>query len=301
MNDSNKVTIRCGAKFFRFINDQLEIIRIKKIDSKDNKERVKYFTEDKELKSMSYDYLMKNYEMLAPDGMIIITVVGTNAADDVIVGLSNFKNLSQEPDVICRQGIADVFTNITNKDEGTLYIGCSVSKSTCPVDIDYKWVYSCQCIKGNPLSILVYLDDTLDDILSLFSTKRYDQVLKDSAKSIIEQFSKFNIVGAKETLKELLAENNFMYDFRKLFGIIEVPFHIDSESDQLDDHNWLFLESELKANIMETYLIQYSREINLKSIARDYKLISSAIDGFDKVYICGYDVSDNKYVPRTIM
>ena len=43
--------IYCGSKFFRFVNDQLEIVRVYKVDEK--KQAAKYFTADKEKKSMS--------------------------------------------------------------------------------------------------------------------------------------------------------------------------------------------------------------------------------------------------------
>ena len=51
---------------------------------------------------------------------------------------------------------------------------------------------------------------------------------------------------------------------------------------------------------METYVVEYSREIDLSKINRKFMLIASAQDGFDKVYICGYDIADGKYLPRTM-
>jgi len=80
---------------------------------------------------------------------------------------------------------------------------------------------------------------------------------------------------------------------------MELPFHINEEMEGLDINNTLFLENELKVNIMETYLVKYSKEINLKEIKRDYILATSIADGCKDIYIVGYDPADGKYIPRT--
>lgn len=290
--------IYCGSKFFRFVNDQLEIVRVYKVDEK--KQAVKYFTADKEKKSMSVDYLLNNYKRLAPDGMIIISVVMTGEVRDVIVALKNLRtNVGNLPDVVCRQGIYDVFSHITNKEENNIYVGISMSQETCPADINFQDTLACTSKKDDSeLPIFVYLDDSLDEILSLFSSKKYDDAIKECSLSLKGSIEGKNIIGTTMSLRELLEHNNFMYDFRKCFKIMEIPFHIDAESEQLSNENILYMEKEMQKNIMETYIIEYSREIDLKSIKRDYVLIVSAADQFDKVYICGYDTTDGKYVQR---
>lgn len=290
--------IYCGSKFFRFIDDQLEIVRVYKVDEK--KQAVKYFTANKEKKSMSVDYLLNNYKRLAPDGMIIISVVMTGEVRDVIVALKNLRtNVGNLPDVVCRQGIYDVFSHITNREESNVYVGISISQDTCPADINFQDTLACTSKKDDSeLPIFVYLDDSLDDILSLFSSKRYDDAIKECSLSLQGSIKDKNVIGTTMTLRELLEYNNFMFDFRKCFKIMEVPFHIDAESEQLSNENILYMEKEMQINIMETYIIEYSREIDLRSIKRDYVLVVSAADKFDKVYICGYDAADGKYVQR---
>ena len=290
--------IYCGSKFFRFVDDQLEIVRVYKVDEK--KQAVKYFTANKEKKSMSVDYLLNNYKRLAPDGMIIISVVMTGEVRDVIVALKNLRtNVGNLPDVVCRQGIYDVFSHITNRDENNVYVGISISQDTCPADINFQDTLACTSKKDDSeLPIFVYLDDSLDDILSLFSSKRYDDAIKECSLSLQGSIKEKNIIGTTMSLRELLEHNNFMYDFRKCFKIMEVPFHIEVESEQLSNENILYMEKEMQINIMETYIVEYSREIDLKSIKRDYVLVVSAADKFDKVYICGYDAADGKYVQR---
>lgn len=292
------VKIYCGSKFFRFVNDQLEMIRVYKVD--DKKQQVRYFTAEKEKKSMSVDYLLNNYKRLAPDGMIIVSVVMTGEVRDVIIALKNLRtNVGNLPDVVCRQGIYDVFSHITNRDENTIYVGISMSQDSCPADINFQDTLACTSKKDDSeLPIFVYLDDSLDEILSLFSHKRYDDAIKECSLSLKGSIKDKNIIGTTMSLRELLEYNNFMYDFRRCFKIMELPFHIDAETEGLSQENILYMEKELQVNIMETYVMEYSREIDLKSIKRDYMLVVSAADKFDKVYICGYDATDTKYVQR---
>lgn len=295
---SETVKIYCGSKFFRFVNDQLEMIRVYKVD--DKKQQVRYFTAEKEKKSMSVDYLLNNYKRLAPDGMIIVSVVMTGEVRDVIIALKNLRtNVGNLPDVVCRQGIYDVFSHITNRDENTIYVGISMSQDSCPADINFQDTLACTSKKDDSeLPIFVYLDDSLDEILSLFSHKRYDDAIKECSLSLKGSIKDKNIIGTTMGLRELLEYNNFMYDFRRCFKIMELPFHIDAETEGLSQENILYMEKELQVNIMETYVMEYSREIDLKSIKRDYMLVVSAADKFDKVYICGYDTTDTKYVQR---
>ena len=232
--------------------------------------------------------------------MIIISVVMTGEVRDVIVALKNLRtNVGNLPDVVCRQGIYDVFSHITNKEENNIYVGISMSQETCPADINFQDTLACTSKKDDSeLPIFVYLDDSLDEILSLFSSKKYDDAIKECSLSLKGSIEGKNIIGTTMSLRELLEHNNFMYDFRKCFKIMEIPFHIDAESEQLSNENILYMEKEMQKNIMETYIIEYSREIDLKSIKRDYVLVVSTADQFDKVYICGYDTTDGKYVQR---
>lgn len=298
MTETSHAKIYCGSKFFRFINDELDIVRVYKVDEK--KQVVKYFTATKEKKSMSIDYLLNNYKRLSPDGMIIISVVMTGEVRDVIIALKNLKtNVGNLPDVVCRQGIFDIFSQIANREENDVYVGVSISQESCPVDIKFEDILACTSKKDDSeIPIFVYLDDSLEDILSLFSHKRYDDAIKECSASLKGSFADKNIIGTTGSLRELLEHNNFMFDFRKCFKIMEVPFHIDAESEALTQENILYMEHELKVNIMETYIAEYSREIDLKSIKRDYVLVTSAADKFDKIYICGYDAADGKYVQR---
>jgi hypothetical protein len=94
-----------------------------------------------------------------------------------------------------------------------------------------------------------------------------------------------------------------MYDFRKCFGIIELPYPIEGKDeygdlDHLTFNNVVFLEDMIKQNIMASYVVKYTREIDLRTIKREYILATSAAENHRNIYIVGYDTSDNEYVPQ---
>lgn len=285
---ANKIhKIYTGSKFYRYNEgcDEPEVIRIRNIDY--DKGIVKYFDSNNKKNKMSYDDLTNKFKMLAPDGLISFSIVQVDKNPDVIVALKafpkkeeDFKKMNDLPYAICRQMVADFFTN--NFDPDDIILGVSVTQDTCPANIDFNLMLACTALYFSKM-VAVYLDDTLEVILSLFDNSRFDSVFEELEKTYP------NTKGIVNSLEVLLRTNNFMYDFRKCFNIIEVPFKIDEESEALSIINIDYLSRELKVNIVETYLVRYSRTIDFSKIRRDYVLVASAQDGFDKVYLVGYD------------
>lgn len=298
----NDIKIYTGSKFFRYLEDENgvqipDVIRIISADPIKNK--IRYFDNDNKKQITTYEYLIENYKMLKADGMIIFTIVSVGQANDVMVALKDFARIGDPlPYAVCRQSIHDFF----GEHNKNISVGVSVSQDTCPANIDFRSVMICEPTKDQySKSIVIYLDDTLDDIFKFIKTTKFDNTLV-ALKQTVEREGLFNsrdkILGYCTTLRELLELNNFMYDFRKCFNIVEVPYHIDDSKDVLDMDNILYLEKEFKMNIMETYMIKYTKEIDLKTIKRDYLLISSAADLYKNVYIVGYDRADGDYIPR---
>lgn len=284
--------IYSGSKFYRYLDgqDHPDIIRLLNIDY--DKGIVKFLDSEGNKSKNTYDYISKNFKMLAPDGLIVVSHVNMpDGNQDVIVALKAFPKSDEEwntvsdmPYAICRQMSADVFGSTFDVENPI--IGISISQDSCPANVDYRVMLACTGLNYSRM-IAVYLDDTLDKILSLFDNKIFDKVFE----TIIHP-RWGDTKGCCRSLEELLRMNNFMYDFRKCFGIKELPFEItedDVKSEQLDELNTNFLENELKVNIAETYLIEYSRDIDFSKFKRKYVLVSSADNGFSKVYIVGYD------------
>lgn len=290
-----------GSKFFRFLEDreEPEIIRIFNVINKDKeeeKQKVTYLDKNNVKHHMNLSYLLDNYKLLKIDGTLMISIVTLLGAPDVVVALQKADAISNGPFAICRQRVSDVFSNNLIKYEHENWVGVSVNTDTCPANIDFRNFLLCEKLDYS-ISIAIYIDDKLEDILKLFSNTRFDNALKKCKKFLGAENP--NYLGVCESIEELLRANNFMFDFRKCFGIQEIPFSIDPNSEKLSVENTLFLEGELKANIMETYVIKYDKGIDLKSIKRDYLLVSSAQDKFNNLYIVGYDTYDGPYVKRT--
>ena len=305
--DIKNLLNKIGAKFYKYNDgeEEPEVIRICKVD--EIKKIIKVTDNHNGKRQISLDTLESEYRQLSPDGILNISIVKNRNVSDVIVSLGRFvynEHDNNLPYAVCRQLICDVFGNYAAMSKkvydfgNNVYTGMSISQDTCPVNVNFKDVLLCDKLVENK-SFLVYRDDTLDDILELITTKKYDSILRNlkelSKSTDLGTFNPGDIpTGFCETFKELLVSNNFMYDFRKAFHIMEVPYHIDGTFDCLDEPNILYLENELKIGILETYMIKYTREIDLRTIVRDYMMISSAADDFKEIYIVAFDKINTK-------
>lgn len=293
--------ITTGTKFFRFTEgmQEPEVVRVYKTNEETNE--VFFITDKKEKYRCDYNKFIKRYSKLKPDGMIMFTIVEVDDIDDVIVSLDRLPSKYEDslPFAVCRQSVYDFFSNIdTNREE--MWVGVSCNRENCPANIDFKDVLTCTNMKyNNP--VVVYIEDTLEDILGLFKHKKFDNTLRMLKEKSLSRFTNSIVMGYEETLKELLEANNFMFDFRKCFDIVEVPHPINPESEGLSIENILFLENEYQFNILETYLIPYSRDIDFSEIKRNYMIVASAADKYEKLYVVGYDKADGDYVPRKLV
>lgn len=290
--------INKGTKFFKYNEDsEPEVIRVRYVDKV--RDKVKYTDSNNEKKYMSFKEFKENYRMLRPDGIVNIITAKVDNVTDVIVTVAKLDNSNRDiPFAVCRQYIYDVFSNMTNnKIYSNPIIGVSISEKTCPANVNFRDVLSCTGMKDF-ITLSVYLDDTLDDIIGLANQSKYNSILRTSAEYTSINLLRPNTTGLCYTLRELLENNNFIYDFRQCFDVVEVPYHIDPNSDMLSMDNLLYIEDMIKQNIMATYVIKYSKEIDLREIRREYMLVSSSADKYQDVYIVGYDTSDNDYVKR---
>lgn len=276
-----------GLKLYKFHEgkDTPEIIRV--LDICEDKKRIEYMRSDGEVKKMTFKEA-RSYKILAPDGLLIFFTPKVANDTDAAVALTQFpksgismKTNECEPYAICRQLSVDVFSTISNG--GNMVYGTSISKDTCPSNMNFRMFFDFENM-GYKKNVAVYLDDTVDTILSLIDQERFDNVLEDLYNKYSSIFA-----GFVRSFKDLLEQNRFMYDFRKCFDILEVPFTIDDSVDYLSDLNVQYLASTLGIQILDTYMIKYSKEINTKEFNREYIFITSAADNHNSVYIVCFD------------
>lgn len=308
MNNSD---LMLGSKYFRYIeNDEIEIVRIYKSNGLEVKV---YIDGDKNnTLKLTAEQLQKDYMRLNPHAIVnfCIAKVGNNL-DDVIVTMHKMSDLmSNEPTpyCVCRQNITDVFANqikISNK----MYVGCSMSLETCPPDIDYRMMIACNGL-DKCINVASYMDDTLDDLLHMVKTKDFDRTLESlfidhinytvkdvptiaAMKSRMLKLDKYD--GYCKTLKTLLEDNNFMYDFYRAFGIlpIDVKVNYDEETGVVSDDIIEILSNINNVNITSTLCMEYWYDIKLDEIDNDYMLI---MDKDNKLYVIAYVAGGQRHI-----
>lgn len=282
------ITINVGEKFYRFgQNNRLEIIRITDIKS-DLKIKIDIFD-----KPVTKEYIENNYTKLKPDIHLLFAIVNLDkGVKDVVISTYKRKELDEGnniPYAICRQNVIDVFANQIQLSE-VKYAGTSISIDTVPEGVDFRMFTACNGIDKSK-SVSCYIDDTLEDILKLINTSKYDNVLKDLSKKMEGS----NIIGYKDSVEQLMKETNFMFDFLGSHGIIQLEFKIEKRenSDELIQPQVTYLEDLLKTEMFRTYLIPYDKEIDINKIERSHVIVS---DKTGKLYIVAYDKGD--YINR---
>ena len=270
--------IYVGDRFYKeFSDDDKEDFRIVKIKN-ENTFRIKYT--NGELDTITRDVIEKEYVRLIPDGLIAMNIVNVGKVrpedkeelKDVIVAIYKTEDLDNGvnlPFAVCRQSIEDLFTKQINTNPYVQYAGMSMNQNNVPAGCDFIMILACNSIAYS-VGCSVYLDDTLEDILGLINTKKFDDVLSSMYAKIAP-----NVFGYYPTVKELLVNNDFMFDFRQAFNIEKVYFtmKVNEEDYSMDLEQLKVLENIVHFIMEEPYVIPFSRDINLDDIKRSYLLV----------------------------
>lgn len=294
MNKNSKLyKYPIGAYFFKYVNDNLVLLRLWKV-----KDKNRYLMKDMETKitvRMNKDEF-ETYTMLEPDGLIV-HVLASDPMQGIdtlcmLYKLEDINNNVPEPYAVCRQNIIDPFEMLLNNDPKKTYVGVSISKDTAPEGFDYNSVCCAAGIREQRMHF-VYKDDSLDDILTFSNQLIYNKAL-GIIKEHMDDSDNIKYIGFKSTYKELLEENDFMYDFRKAFGIIRINLAINTSIERWTDNGiYKFdykeietIESIIKHQVIDPVLIKYDKTIDLEEIKRSYIIFE---DINKKIYIVSYD------------
>ena len=285
-----------GSKFYRFVEGEtdfskLEMLRLVRIKNTNT-----YVLEDSEGHKikMSVDDLRNNYTKLAPDGVISMSEVTLeNNIKDVVITLHRAKEIEDKdstPFILCRQCIYDFFSNqiIVNNDN-IRYVGMSISKETCPAELNLNECSICNSIIRSQL-IDIYMDDKFDDFYRLLDTKSADIILEDNFKHAPPE-----IFGWEPNVKELLLSTRFMYDFLRAFNIYPLNFEIiiNEKDHTLPRDQIMQMEDIIKKQILKLLVVRYAKDIDLSDINGNYILVS---DILQNLYIIKYE--DGGYLNR---
>ncbi len=301
------MNILSGMKYFKFDDTgNVEIIRI--VSGLDPK-RIRAIKESEKKKVFLTEEKLKEYTRLNPDGIIGFSIVKVHELEDIIITLMRKQELENKdtiPYIICRQNVTDFFTNAISPE--MKYCGISISKDSVPEGVEFHRILSCDSIE-NTKSIAVYMDDTLDTILSFIHTKNYDNILyslfidhikyidKENPDKLKEDRQKRYVDGDCKSLKDLMELNNFMYDFYSGFGIIPTHMDLSYIKDScvvLNMEDQCCLSEILAKNIISTIVLKYAKDIDLSKINKEYVLIS---DKNNNLYIVTYLANGNYHIP----
>lgn len=281
-----------GAYFFKYENDNLILLRLYKVKTKN-----RFLLKDKDGNKV---YLTKeqleDFSMLEPDGLIIhILASDPNQGIDTICLLYKMDDLNNninEPYAVCRQNIIDPFEMLLNNDPNKTYVGVSISKDTAPEGFDYRTVCLASGIRDQKL-VFVYKDDSFEDIMSFVNQRIFDKALS-IIKEHMDNTDMMKYVGFKDTYRDLLIENDFMYDFRRAFNILRIKIAIDKSIDRwtedgiykISNDEIKSIESITKYQILAPILIKYDKTVDISEIKRSYIIFE---DINKDIYIISYE------------
>lgn len=301
--------IYVGSKYYRYNEDELEVIRIIKFKN----ENTVVIMNDKtnEIKNMNIKEIEKDYVLISFDGLIIISKVNIGGdKEDVIVSLFRRKEIDNKdglPYAVCRQGITDLHAQPLIEGTGKNYYGACISKDTIPAGIDFGIMVACdKIVKDSTQVIAVYLNDTFDNIMNLIKTEKYDSTLNllflDHLQFVSQKYGQMyyksklssgECEGYRANLRDLLYDNNFMYDFYRGFNIYPLDFSLKDQSPIPDDCKEN-LSNLLCKNIDQAFAMKYYYDIAIGNIQKDYVLVS---DINQDIYIVVYTHSGIYEVP----
>lgn len=298
-----------GAKYYRYDeNDNIELVRIIKYNDTEVKISI---NDSNEIKKITINELQKKYIRLNPHAIINFCIVKLeDRLDDVIVTVHKMSDLTSNeptPYCVCRQNIIDIFANqirISNK----MYVGCCMSLQTCPPNIDYKIMVACNGM-NKCINVCAYMDDTLDSVLEMINTKDFNNTLEslfiDHVNAVVRNNPKLAIMkerimkldhydGYCKSLKLLLEQNNFMYDFYQAFRIIPIDEEVKYDKDGFVSDNIVNIISDIyEINIITTFCIEYWYDIDLSDIQNDYVLI---MDKNNNLFVVTYVSNGPKHI-----
>lgn len=307
MNDN----LLLGAKYYRYKdNDKLEVIRVTKLL---NDTDIKVTNDDsKDSWKMTKKELYENYVKLNPHAVINFCIVKLKDGllNDVVVTMHKMSDLTSNeptPYCVCRQNITDIFANQI-KISDKLFVGCCMSIDTCPPDIDYRIMIACDGME-KCINVCAYMDDTLDDILNMVNTKDFDRTLEslyiDHVNSIVKKNPTLKMMkerimnleyddGYCKSLRLLLEQNNFMYDFYQAFRIIPIDKEVVYNEENVLSQEIVDIISDLyEINIISTMCTKYWYDINLDNIQNDYSMI---MDKNNNLYVVAYISDGPKHI-----
>ena len=301
-----------GLKIFKENEEDIELYRI--IGTKGDKVKVRNEADGSTSFNSVDDF--EGFTPLAADGYFTVNIVSiydkkTKQEDeDVIVTASKILNMQigdTLPYAICRQSITDIFYNLLCENESQQIVGLAVNQDDCPTNFDFTIMLACNSIKYSE-HCSFYRTDTLEDILSMINSKKFDMCLEKLYIGHIKSEKDINssalmrkeYQGWCKDLKTLLSENTFKNDINEMLGITDVGFDMtdfivqnelpNSELyDTVTPELKVWLSGTFRVAINDITVIEYDQDINLGDYNNSNYFFLRDIN--KKLWFCVYTIS----------
>lgn len=257
---------RVGMKFYRYnANKELEVIRIKRVYSKD---KVVVFNDGEPIthtRVMKLDQILNDWTSLVPDATISFNIVKDNRNNnDVMVYavlVDDMKDGNILPYVVCR-------TNVVNPISSGKLFGNTVCRENSIQGSDgYRNAIT---VKSYVKSCIVhmYMTDTPSRIIELIPNNNVHNL----NATIAEFVKKYDAVSfrARSNFNNILNYTGFWAMLDYAWKIENLPVMInDSTIDILTK----FIEDKCTSYIKDLEVINYDKDIDLTKLPSDYMLV----------------------------
>lgn len=285
-----------GCKFQIYEGDEMKIYRARKYK---NTETIIIADADGNTKDVSIEELNSKYIRLIPDAFLTIMTTDTDTYPDVYVCVHKTNetiNGKQEPDLILRQALLSVTKQAFNI-FGDIYVGDCLTNNIVESGSTLSNYLEFENINFSNY-IYLYIDDTMEDILSVIppnTIKKVENVLA----SLSEEYNKNPLIkGQCTTLVDLMKENNFMARYREIFNILQVDFEINLTNNYNKEGDIILtvaqktaIEDILRKYINNIIMLQYDKDIDVSKIVSLPHIMIS--DSNEIIYLIAYEEVGN--------
>ena len=257
---------RVGMKFYRYnANKELEVIRIKRVYSKD---KVAVFNDGEPIthtRLMKLDQILNDWTSLVPDATISFNIVKDNRNNNDVmiyaVLVDDMKDGNILPYVVCR-------TNVVNPISSGKLFGNTICRENSIQGSDgYRNAIT---VKSYVKSCIVhmYMTDTPSRIIELIPNNNVHNL----NATIAEFVKKYDAVSfrARSNFNNILNYTGFWTILDYAWKIENLPIIInDSTIDTLTK----FIEDKCTSYIKDLEVINYDKDIDLTKLPSDYMLV----------------------------
>lgn len=284
--------INIGSKYYKYNKDtkdlNIDLIRVLSINN-ETKTAITSSGKTIPLKILDTEYIE-----LLPDAKLDIMITKYENGDPdiyvMVYRIDKLVNKFYDVDVFARQDMYSISKNafsVLNKN--IIYVGDCISSTSNMYNGKLIELADFKEVKSN-LTISIYLDDKLNDIISIVKNNiQFNNLLNKTFRKLYKKNSKI-VQGYCLDLEEFLRANNFIFEYRSIFNIHTVNIELDSSSDDiiLNDEQKKQIEDMLRLYITDINIIKYDKDIDISTLIKNKTKHILISDKLENIYLIAY-------------